>query len=128
MNRRSVEPIVAEFQQREDVVVNASYDGCGILTSKMKVIDKQDPDAGFPDVYMACDVYYLENVKQWFQEAVNVSDTEIVIAVPKGSTKVKGLKDLVLPGVRVSVGEPEPVHDRGVDAAAAGSGTVVRAN
>jgi len=107
VNRRAVEKIIEDFQQREGVVVDTIYDGCGILTSRMKTIDEQSPDKGFPDVYMACDVYYLENVKEWFQEAANVSDTEIVIAVPKGSTKVKQLADLVEPGIRVAVGEPD---------------------
>ena len=55
---------------------------------------------------MACDRYYLENVNQWFQDAVDVSDADIVIAVPKGSTKVKSLPDLIQPGIRVAVGEP----------------------
>ncbi|MEO1971617.1 MAG: substrate-binding domain-containing protein, partial [Pirellulaceae bacterium] len=77
-----------------------------ILTSRMQTIDKQQPSLGFPDVYMACDVYYLENVKQWFQEAANVSDVELVIAVPKNSTMVKSLEDFVKRGVRVAVGEP----------------------
>ena len=106
VNRRAVEQIIADFQQREDAVVNTIYDGCGILTSRMQTIDGQRPAQGFPDVYMACDRYYLDNVKQWFQDAVDVSDTDIVIAVPKGSTKVKGLADLVQPGIRVAVGEP----------------------
>lgn len=107
VNRRSVEPILADFQQREGVLVNTIYDGCGILTGRMKTITGQDPKQGFPDVYMACDVYYLENVKEWFQEAVDVSDTDIVIAVPKGSRKVTALADLVKPGIRVAVGQPE---------------------
>jgi ABC-type molybdate transport system substrate-binding protein len=102
-----VDQIIADFQQREDVSVNTIYDGCGVLTSRMKTIDGQSQKKGFPDVYMACDVYYLENVKQWFQEAANVSDTEIIIAVPKGSTKVRVLADLLEPGVRVAVGEPD---------------------
>ena len=107
VNRRAVEQIIADFQQREDVVVNTIYDGCGILTGRMKTITGQDPGHGFPDLYMACDVYYLDNVKEWFQEAANVSETDIVIAVPKGSTKVQTLTDLVKPGVRVAVGEPD---------------------
>jgi molybdenum ABC transporter molybdate-binding protein len=107
VNRRVVEEIIADFQDREGVVVNTIYDGCGILTSRMKTIDKQRPELGFPDVYMACDVYYLENVREWFQEAANVSDVEIVIAVPKGSTKVRSSDDLVTPGVRVAIGQPE---------------------
>lgn len=107
VNRRAVEEIVADFEKREDVTVNTIYDGCGILTSRMKTIEGQSQAQGFPDVYLACDVYYLENVKQWFQDAVNVSDTEIVIAVPKGSDKVKELADLIKPGVRVAIGQPD---------------------
>ena len=106
VNRRAVDEIVGAFAKREGVDIDIKYNGCGILTGQMKAIDRQDPELGFPDVYMACDVYYLENVKQWFQEAANVSDVEIVIAVPKGSTKVQSLEDLIAPGVRVAVGEP----------------------
>ncbi|MEQ8787684.1 MAG: molybdate ABC transporter substrate-binding protein [Pirellulaceae bacterium] len=107
VNKRAVEQIVADFESREGVKVNTVYNGCGTLTSTMKGIAGQDPKNGFPDVYMACDIYYLENVKDWFQEAANVSDCEIVIAVPKGSTKVKSLNDLIEPGVRVAIGQPE---------------------
>ncbi len=106
VNRRAIEETVSAFAKREGVDIDIKYNGCGILTSQMKTIDGQNTDLGFPDVYMACDVYYLENVKQWFQEAANVSDVEIVIAVPKGSSKVQALEDLIKPGVRVAVGEP----------------------
>jgi molybdenum ABC transporter molybdate-binding protein len=106
VNRRIVEKIVAAFEQDEGVTINTIYDGCGILTSRMQTIDQQLPELGFPDVYLACDVYYLENVKQWFQEAANVSDVELVIAVPKNSTLVRSLDDFVKPGVRVAIGEP----------------------
>lgn len=107
INRRALEPILREFSEREAVVVDTIYDGCGILTGRMRAIAGQRTEFGFPDVYMACDVYYLENVKQWFQEAANVSAAEIVIAVPKGSDRVKSLADLVRPGIRVAVGQPE---------------------
>jgi len=50
----------------------------------------------------------LNNVRDWFQEDVEISDTEIVIAVPKGNPKgIKSLKDLTRPGIRVSVGQPD---------------------
>jgi len=110
VNRRTVEKIVEQFMQDEGVEVDTIYDGCGILTSRMKLlkegVEESTQPVGFPDVYMACDLYYLENVKEWFQEAANVSDVEIVLVVPKGSTKVKSLADLLKPDVRVSVGEP----------------------
>lgn len=107
VNRRALEDIVADFSQREGVTINTVYDGCGTLTGRMKTIDRQLPELGFPDVYMACDVYYLENVREWFQEAANVSDVEIVIAVPTGSTKVRTIDDLLKPGIRVAIGQPE---------------------
>ena len=107
VNRRAVEKVVDEFQQREGVVVHTVYDGCGTLTGRMKTIDRQQTALGFPDMYMACDRYYLENVKDWFQEDVDVSEMEIVLAVPKGSDTVKTLEDLTKPGIRVAIGQPE---------------------
>lgn len=107
VNRRAVEQIIEEFEKREGVVVNTEYNGCGILTTQMKAIDGQSTAHGFPDVYMACDRYYLENVRDWFQDDVDVSDVELVIAVPKGSTKVTSLSDLAEPGIRVAIGQPE---------------------
>ncbi|MDA1163909.1 MAG: molybdate ABC transporter substrate-binding protein [Planctomycetota bacterium] len=107
INRRAVAQIVDEFSDREAVTVNTIYDGCGILTGRMKAIDGQNPNLGFPDVYMACDRYYLDNVKEWFQDDANVSDAEIVIVVSKGSDQVKSLEDLIKPGIRVSIGQPE---------------------
>ncbi len=108
VNRRSVEPIVKEFEKREGIRINTVYNGCGILTAQMRTIKEQRQGLGFPDAYMACDVYYLNTVRDWFQEDVEVSDTEIVIAVPKGNPKgIRSLKDLTKPGIRVSVGQPD---------------------
>ncbi len=108
VNRRAVDTVIKAFEQREGVVVNTIYNGCGILTAQMRTIRDQDQVGGFPDTYMACDRYYLENVKDWFQEGVDVSDTEVVIAVPKGNPgQIASLQDLAKPGMRVSVGQPE---------------------
>ncbi len=107
VNRRVVDQLIREFSEREGVEVNTIYDGCGTLTGRMKTIEGQRTDLGFPDVYMACDRYYLDNVADWFQEAANVSSAEIVIVVPKGSNKVTALADLVKPGIRVAIGEPD---------------------
>ncbi len=107
VNRRALEPVLKAFQEREGVKLNTVYNGCGILTGEMRVMEKNQ-DAGFPDTYMACDVYYLETVKDLFQEAVNISDTDIVIAVQKGNPKqIHSINDLLRPGVRVAIGQPE---------------------
>lgn len=107
VNRQVLEPIVEEFSAREGVEINTVYNGCGILTAQMRTL-KRDQESGFPDVYMACDVYYLDTVKDWFQDDVSVSETPIVIVVQKGNPKgIHGLADLAKPGVRLAVGQPE---------------------
>jgi molybdenum ABC transporter molybdate-binding protein len=107
VNRRALEPVLQAFEKREGVRINTVYNGCGILTGQMRIIEKKQ-DETFPDTYMACDVYYLETVKDLFQEAVNVSDTDIVIAVEKGNPKqIKTIRDLLKPDVRVVIGQPE---------------------
>jgi ABC-type molybdate transport system substrate-binding protein len=107
VNRRALEPIVEAFETREGVKVNTRFDGCGILTSQMRGM-KTDQASGFPDTFMACDVYYLEEVRHLFQDAVNVSDADIVIAVQKGNPKnIRGLSDLLRPDVRVVLGQPK---------------------
>lgn len=107
VNRRAVDEVIQAFELREGVTVNTLYNGCGILTGQMRTINQQD-GAGFPDVYMACDRYYLENVRDWFQEDVDISDAAIVIAVPKGNPKgIQSIEDLAKEGVRLSVGQPE---------------------
>jgi molybdate transport system substrate-binding protein len=107
VNRRAVEQIIDDFQKREGVVIHTVYDGCGTLTGRMQTIEGQQTTLGFPDIYMACDRYYLDNVQSWFQEDVDVSDMEIVLAVPKGSQTVQTLADLAKPGVRVAMGQPD---------------------
>ena len=107
VNRAALEPIINEFQQREGVKVNAVFNGCGILTATMRGI--VDGQAGsFPDVYMACDVYYLEAVDELFQDSVNVSETDIVILTEKENPKqIASLADLAKPGVRIVLGQPD---------------------
>lgn len=107
VNRRALEPIIAKFQRREGVIVNTVYNGCGILTAQMRTL-RENQDSGFPDVYMACDVYYLKTVQDLFQEGVNVSNTDIVIVTQAGNPKgIESLEDLAKPGMRVAVGQPD---------------------
>ncbi len=107
VNRAALEPIIKEFQEREGVTVNAVFNGCGILTATMRGIVGGQAGS-FPDVYMACDVYYLEAVNELFQDAVNVSDTDIVIVTQKDNPKnISSLADLANPGVRVVLGQPD---------------------
>ncbi len=107
MNRRALEPIIKRFEAREGVTVNTVYNGCGILTAQMRAI-KQDQASGFPDAYVACDVYYLDTVQDMFSDGVNLSKTDIVMAVAEGNPKsIRTLKDLLRPGIRVAIGQPD---------------------
>lgn len=108
VNRRAVEPAIAEFERREGVRVNTVYNGCGILTGQMKVIADWQQGRGFPDTYLACDRYYLEVVKDQFQDAAELSETAVVIAVPPGNPqKIRALQDLTRDGLRLAVGQPK---------------------
>ncbi len=127
VNRRALEPILAAFQQREGIDMNTVYNGCGILTGQMRIA-AADKGRGFPDTYMACDVYYLDTVKDWFQEAVNVSDTDIVIAVQKGNPEGDSVADRP-PETGDARGDraARSMHDRCPDSATARTRGHVRA-
>ncbi len=107
VNRRALEPVIEAFSQREGVSVQTVYNGCGILTAQMRSILDQHT-SGFPDFYMACDQYYLDEVEELFQDAVQISTTDIVIVVQPGNPQnIETLDDLARPGVRVVLGQPE---------------------
>ena len=107
VNRRALEPILEAFQEREGVRINTVFQGCGALNAQLETIRDQNPDLGFPDGYLLCDVYYLDPVKDWFEEGVAVSSTPIVIVTSKDNPhNIERLEDLANPGVRIVVGHP----------------------
>ena len=107
VNRKAIEATVKAFEEREGCIVHTKFNGCGSLTGEMQTFDQQKTEQGFPDVYMACDRYYLDNVADWFEDVADVSEADLVIVVPKESNKVKTLADFVKPEVSVAVGEPD---------------------
>lgn len=107
LNRKAMEPIIAAFQKREGVRVNTVFQGCGALNAQMGTVEGQDPAFGFPDAYVACDVYYMEPVGDWFDSKAAISSTRIVIVTSKGNPhNIKTIADLAKPGLRVVVGHP----------------------
>lgn len=107
VNKQALEPIVKEFEKREGAKINTKYDGCGILTGQMREI-LDTGEKGFPDAFMACDIYYLREVQDLFNRGTNVSDTDIVIVLQKGNPKdIHSLCDLKKDGVRIAIGEPK---------------------
>lgn len=107
INRNALGARIATFEEREGVTVSANFQGCGILTSQMKAMGDQTRESGFPDVYVACDIYYMTPVQDWFDDKVAVSGTDIVIVTPKGNPAgIETLADLGKPGLRLVVGNP----------------------
>lgn len=103
VNRPAIEPVLKEFAEREGVDLTTVYNGCGILCASMKAMgDTANPK--FPDVYYACDVCFVPPVAEQFPEAVLLTETAIVLAVPKGNPNgIKTLSDLARPGLRVGL-------------------------
>ena len=88
VNRLAVDETINAFEIREGVQVTRVYNGCGILVSQIKA--GQNPDA-----YLTCDISFMEQVKERFTDIMDVSNTKIVVATPKGNPKnIQGLDDL----------------------------------
>ncbi len=98
MLRPAIEETIVEFEQREGVVVNRVYNGCGILVAQMKA-------GQHPDAYFACDNEFMSQVTDLFQPPVAVSNNELVILVQKGNPhNIASLRDLGREGIRVGIG------------------------
>jgi ABC-type molybdate transport system substrate-binding protein len=101
MLRPAVEETIAAFEQREGVQVKTVFNGCGLLLSQMRVGEK-------PDAYLACDVSFLDPVRDRFGPAVELSRNRIVILVEKGNPKnIQTLEDLARPGLALGLAHEE---------------------
>jgi molybdenum ABC transporter molybdate-binding protein len=98
MLRPAIEETITAFEQREGVRVTRVYNGCGILVAQMRAGEH-------PDAYFACDASFMQQVHDLFLDAEDISLNQLVIIVPKGNAhRIKALKDLGQPGLRVGVG------------------------
>lgn len=98
MLRPAIDDTIIEFEEREGVRVSRAYNGCGILVAQMK-------SGQHPDAYFACDLEFMNQVKDLFPEPVSVSQNELVILVEKGNPKrISSLRDLTKEGLRVGIG------------------------
>jgi len=101
VNRPAIEDTLKAFEQREGCKVTRVYNGCGILVAQMKAGER-------PDAYFACDVSFMRQVQDLFFDSVNVSETDILIAVPKGNPRgIASLQDLTKEGLKLGVANAE---------------------
>jgi ABC-type molybdate transport system substrate-binding protein len=98
MLRPAIEETITAFEKREGVRVTRVYNGCGILVAQMKAGE-------VPDAYFACDVEFMNQVRELFPRPEDISQNELVILVKKGNPHgIRSLADLTKPGLRVGIG------------------------
>ena len=97
VNRVAIEDTLKAFQAREGCVIKTVYNGCGILVGQMKLGER-------PDVYHSCDISFMRDIAELFDEAVQVSRTDLVIVTAKGNPKaIRSLTGLGDNGLRVGL-------------------------
>lgn len=107
VNRPAVERVLHAFCEREGVQVKTVYNGCGVLCATMRAMADQ-PGNNVPDAYYACDVCFVPPVADLFPEAVRITETDIVIAVPQDNPhNIQSLADLAKPGLRLGACDVE---------------------
>lgn len=107
MLQPGVRDVVTAFSEREGVLMNTSYDGCGKLVSQMKSMRRGDKPGHFPDAYLSCDISFADMVQQWFEPARIILENRLVIIVRKGNPQnVKGLDDLERSDLRIGLPHP----------------------
>ena len=108
VNRLAIQETIERFQRREGVQVDVVYNGCGILCSQMKALRQGDRHGVFPDAYFACDVSFMEQVRDLFSNPVNVSETDMVIITKKSNPQgIRTLQDLTAAGLKLGVANPD---------------------
>lgn len=101
VNRPAIEETLRAFERREGCRVTRVYNGCGILVAQMKAGER-------PDAYFACDASFMGQVRDLFLDACDISETDIIIAVPKGNPRsIESLRDLASTGMKVGAANPK---------------------
>ena len=101
VNRLAIQNTIREFQDREGVTVNTVYNGCGILVAQMKT-------GARPDAFFSCDVTFMTQVADMFAGIEEISQTDMVIALPRGNPrKIRSLYELTAPGLSIGMANPK---------------------
>ncbi|MEE2885994.1 MAG: substrate-binding domain-containing protein [Planctomycetota bacterium] len=101
MLRPAIEKTLSEFEDREGIIIERVYNGCGILVSQMRT-------GVLPDAYFACDQTFLDQVEDRFETGTPFSTNDIVLVTPPGNPRgLHKLSDLLGEGLRIGIGHPE---------------------
>jgi len=104
VNRPAIEKTLAEFKAREGIELLTTFNGCGVLCSQMRLLQKDPASGQFPDAYYACDICFVPPVADVYPEAVIMTETDIMLAVAKDNPyHIQTLADLAKPGLKVGI-------------------------
>ncbi len=102
-----VRDVVKSFADREGARLDTSYAGCGILVSQMEGMQRGGESRHFPDVYIACDIFFADMVQPWFEPARIILENRLVMIVRKGNPEnISSLEDLKRPGLKIGLPHP----------------------
>ncbi|MCX5661125.1 MAG: molybdate ABC transporter substrate-binding protein [Planctomycetota bacterium] len=97
VNRRGMQETLSAFEAREGCEITTVYNGCGILNGQIKLGER-------PDLYQTCDISFMKEVDDNFDQAHITSRTDIVLLVGKGNPKsIKTLAGMAGEGLRVGL-------------------------
>jgi len=100
--RKPVEDVMAEYKKEYGVTFQTKYAGSGALLSDIRI--------GEGDLYLAADVYYLDQARKnkLVREIFSIARQSPALAVRKGNPKnIRGLEDLKRDDVEISLANPE---------------------
>ncbi len=101
MLRGAIDSALDRFAEREGIEIRRTYNGCGVLVAQMKA-------GANPDAYFACDEAFLDGVQARFHPGRVISSNALVlITQPDNPLGLHGLDDLLRPGLRVGLGDPD---------------------
>ncbi len=104
-----IDETLKEFQAREGVTINTSYNGCGILVAQMQSMWAGGSSDRFPDAYFSCDVSFMSKVQHWFDPSKTISENDMVLIVKKRNPReIASLEDLARPELKAGLGTPSP--------------------
>ncbi|VAX38619.1 molybdenum ABC transporter, periplasmic molybdate-binding protein [hydrothermal vent metagenome] len=103
VNRLAIEQTLKQFELREGVSLDTTFNGCGILVATIK-----GSPANPPDIYFACDTSFMTQVQGRFKPSLDIAETDMVLIVPKGNPKeINSIHDLIVSGLRVGFADPK---------------------
>ncbi len=99
------ESTVRVFAEREGVSIYPRWECCGKLVAAMDSIS--EPEL-FPDGFLSCDRHYLNVVRDRFDDPIEITANDIVIAVRQDARDlVESHDDLLKDTVRVGICRPD---------------------